>query len=75
VVQTYLDVKKARGRVVEEEKALASVQASPFGVIPKRRQPGKWRLIVNLSAPRGASGSDGIDKEHSSMMRYVKCGV
>ena len=33
---------------------------SPFGVIPKRNQWGKWRLILNLSAPVGASINDGI---------------
>ncbi|XP_065842624.1 uncharacterized protein [Oscarella lobularis] len=34
---------------------------SPFGVIPKPHQPGKWRLIVNLSAPEGASVNDGVN--------------
>ena len=28
--------------------------------IPKKSQPGKWRLIVDLSAPDGASVNDGI---------------
>ena len=30
-------------------------------VIPKPHQPGKWRLIVDLSSPRGKSVNDGID--------------
>lgn len=36
------------------------LQTSPFGVIPKR-QPGKWCLIVDLSAPDRGSVNDGID--------------
>ena len=29
------------------------VHCSPFGVIPKKGKPNRWRLIVNLSAPDG----------------------
>ena len=35
-------------------------QISPMGLIPKPHQPGKWRLIVDLSSPRGASVNDAI---------------
>ena len=38
-----------------------NLQVSSFGVIPKKGQPGKWRLIVDLSSPGGASVNDGID--------------
>ena len=44
-------------------------QISPFGVIPKR-EPGKWRLIVDLSAPEGRSVNDGIDHRLTSL-QYV----
>lgn len=37
------------------------VHISRFGVIPKKSQPGKWRLIVDLSHPKGGSVNDGID--------------
>ena len=40
---------------------------SPFGVIPKRNQRGKWRLILNLSAPEGASINDGIARQLCSL--------
>ena len=40
---------------------------SPFGVIPKRAKPGKWRLIVDLSSPSNASVNDGIDKDMCSV--------
>ena len=33
------------------------VQISPFEVIPKS-EPGKWRLILDLSSPKGDSVND-----------------
>ena len=38
-----------------------------FGVIPKRHQPGKWRLIIDLSYPKGRSVNDAIDKSIYSL--------
>ena len=40
---------------------------SPFGVILNQNLPGKWRLIVNLSAPDGSSVNDAISPELSSV--------
>ena len=40
---------------------------SSFGVIPKRHKPGKCRLILDLSSPKGCSVNDGIDEETSSV--------
>ena len=60
VVQSYRDREVKLGHMVclstaqAEELAPMGVQISPFGIIPKRNRPGKWRLIVNLSAPTGA---------------------
>ena len=45
---------------------MPEVHVSPFGVIPKS-EPGKWRLIVNLSAPEGGSVNDGISREMCSL--------
>ena len=42
------------------------VHCSPFGVIPKK-EVGKWRLIMDLSHPEGASINDGIDKALASI--------
>ena len=42
-------------------------QVSRFGAIPKGHTPGKWRLIVDLSAPEGHSVNDGIDPELCSL--------
>ena len=49
---------------------LPNLQVSPFGIIPKRNQPGEWRLILDLSSPHGSSVDDGIPKEPYSM-HYV----
>ena len=38
-------------------------QTSPIGLIPKPHQPGKWRLIVDLSSPGGSSVNDAIATE------------
>ena len=37
------------------------VRTSRIGVIPKPHQPGKWRLITDLSSPKRESINDGID--------------
>ena len=44
---------------------------SRFGVIPKRHQPGQWRLILDLSNPAGHSVNDGISGEDYSL-QYMK---
>ena len=43
---------------------------SRFGAIPKSNQPGKWRLILDLSTPAGHSVNDGISKPPYSI-QYV----
>ena len=40
---------------------------SRFGVIPKPHQPGKWRLIVDLSHPKDASVNDGVEASLCSL--------
>jgi len=46
---------------------LLVLHVSRFGVIPKRHQPVKWRLILNLSSPAGHSVTDGIAGEDYSL--------
>ena len=43
------------------------IHTSPIGVIPKKNRPGKWRIIVDLSSPRGFSVNDGISSDLSSL--------
>ena len=64
VVQAYLDKEVALGRVVApvpQNSIPEGTQVSPFGVIPKS-QPGKWRLIIDLSGPEGRSVNDGLNQ-------------
>ena len=70
LVRDYLKEELAQNRVVQFPKPAAEqlgVHCSPIGVIPKKHQPNKWRLIVDLSSPNGASVNDGIDKEIYSL--------
>ena len=56
VVQEYLARELEAGRIVEDghstHAAAMGIQCSPFGVILKKGKAGRWRLIVDLSAPR-----------------------
>ena len=70
VVDDYLAVEKSFGRLgVIPQHLLPAIpiHISPFGVIPKKSKPGKWRLIIDLSSPMGWSVNDGIEKELCSM--------
>lgn len=68
VIRQYLAEECAEGRVLGpfDPSYLPGVQVSKFGVIPKSTA-GKWRLIVDLSAPDGASVNDGISEELCSL--------
>ena len=50
---------------------LPNLHISSFGVISKKGQPGKWRLVVDLSSPQGASVNDGVSSDEFSM-HYIK---
>ena len=67
VVSDYIRDELSAGRLVElaeeEEAAEWNVHCSPIGIFPKKNKPGKWRLIVDLSSPDGASVNDGIEKD------------
>ena len=60
------------GRVVGPLNAscFPQVHTSRFGVIPKSNQPGRWRLILDLSAPDGFSANDGVDPELCSLLYH-----
>mgnify|MGYP002259925768 CR=1 FL=1 len=63
VIDRYLANEVSLGRVAGpfSSPPLPNLHISSFGVIPKKGQPGKWRLIVDLSSPGGWSVNDGID--------------
>ena len=71
VVTEYLRSEVSLGQVVcpFPPHAVPHVHVSRFEVIPKR-QPGKWRPIVDLFHPKGHSVNDGIPA-HLCSLQYV----
>lgn len=69
VVLDYIHTECLARRLVGpfDPQMLPGIHVSRFGVIPKSNQPGKWRLILDLSSPRGHSVNDGISRELSSL--------
>ena len=68
VIRDYLATKCSEGRVLGplDPSHFPMVASSRFGVIPKG-STGKWRLIVDLSSPEGASVNDGINEALCSL--------
>ena len=79
IVDEYLSNEQRLGRIMEVPESLQEqVHLNPFGAIPKKHKPDKWRLIVDLSAPDKLSVNDGISKElcslsYASVDDVVKC--
>ena len=69
VIDAYLANEVSLGRVAGpfNSPPFPNLQLSSFGVIPKKGQPGKWRLIVDLSSPWGASVNDGISADEFTL--------
>ena len=62
VVSKYLSDECEYGRILGPfSSPPIPIHTSSFGVIPKRHQHNKWRLIVDLSSPEYHSVNDGID--------------
>ena len=72
VVEAYIHNELTLGRLtyIPNPTNLPWYHASPIGIIPKKHKPGKWRLIVDLSAPEGHSVNDGIEKPSVHYRRY-----
>ena len=69
VIDEYLATEVSLGRVAGPfaSPPVPLLHVSSFGVIPKKGQPGKWRLIVDLSSPGGASVNDGINPDEFTL--------
>ena len=69
VIDEYLREECGLSRIIGPLNAMEveGIQISRFGVIPKPHKPGKWRLILDLSHPDGASVNDGISDELSTL--------
>ncbi|KAK3746158.1 hypothetical protein QZH41_020346 [Actinostola sp. cb2023] len=72
VIDEYLANEVALCRVAGPvaHPPIPQLHISSVGVIPKNGQPGKWRLIVDLSSPAGSSVNDGIDVDSFSL-QYI----
>lgn len=69
IISAYIADELEAGRVFGPlpDDVAEKVHINRFGVIPKRSQPGKWRLIVDMSFPSGKSVNDGVSPELSSL--------
>ena len=69
IVQAYLDKECQLGRIIGPLKRseITQVHTSRFGVIPKKHQANKWRLILDLSSPTSKSVNDGISQARCSL--------
>ena len=80
-IEAYLSKEVGAGRIIGPlPVGCTGVHVSRFGVIPKPHQPGKWRLITDLSSPKDASVNDGVDPQlcslsYTSVDDAVKCIV
>ena len=68
IVNRYLWEELEAKRLVEVPySSSALIHMSRFGVIPKKHQPGRWHLIVDLSSPLQQSVNDYLDPSLCSL--------
>ena len=70
-MQAYINREVQLGQLIclpsHGTPAPQGLQINPFGVTRKKNRPNKWRLIVDLSAPEGASVNDAISSQLASI--------
>ena len=68
VVESTISMELTQGRLVGPlpQPAGSHVQVSPVGLVPKPHSE-KFRMIVDLSSPKGLSVNDGIDENLCSL--------
>ena len=67
-VVAYLESEQLASRIAGPFDSLLNIQqVNRFGIIPKSNQPGKWRLILDLSYPPEHSVNDGINPQWCSL--------
>ena len=72
VIEEYLQKQIEQGNIIGpfSPHLTPAIHINRFGVIPKKHQPGKWRLITDLSFPEGKSVNDAIDPKLCSL-KYI----
>ena len=73
VIDQYLLTELEKGFVAGpfSISPLTNLNISHFGIIAKKYQPGKWRLILYLSSSQGHSVNEGIPKD-PFLVQYMK---
>lgn len=68
IIDIYLKKEIDKGRIAGpfNEIPFSVFQINPFGVVPKK-VPGSFRIIVNLSYPKGDSINDFIPREYAQV--------
>ena len=72
VINAYLQDVVSCGRVAGpfSKPPFTDLHISHYEVVPKNNQPGKWRLILDLSSPDGHRVNDGIPRAPFSI-QYI----
>ena len=60
VVSSFIQSESSAGRLLGPLPPSPWVHVSPVGLVPKNDSSGSWRMIVDLSHPRGRSVNDAI---------------
>ena len=66
VISNHLEAEILANRLIIAPNS-PPTHINPFALIPKSGQPGKFRLIINLSSPLNRSVNDGIDPKLCSL--------
>ena len=68
IISKYAGIEVAKGRMLGPFPTyyIPDIQSNRIGVIHKESNPGKWRLITDLSFPPGQSVNYGIAQHHHS---------
>ena len=76
VVSSFLAAEVGKGRVLgpAPTDVCKSIHINRFGLVPKGTSGEQWRLIVDLSFPKGACVNDGIEPEICTV-RYTSVDV
>ena len=69
VVEEYLEKEVEKGNILGPflPETAPRVHINRFGVIPKKHQENKWRLITDLSHPDGHCVNEAIDRQLCSL--------
>ena len=72
VVEEYITKEVEKGSILGPfpSEIAPKVHINRVGAIPKKYQPGKWRVITDLSHPEGHSINDAIDP-HLCSLSYI----